>query len=150
MGKCIDLTGERFGKLVVLKRHHKDKHRNFYWLCKCDCGNETVVQSNNLKNGNVKSCGCLGREVHSKRLKTHGLSRTRIYCIWRCMIDRCYNKKNKRYYCYGEKGISEYRFRRRLEEGYSPEEAADLANLTLSPRKANMLKRAIEENENNE
>ena len=48
------------------------------------------------------------------------------------------------------KGISEYRFQRRLEEGYSPEEAADLANLTLSQRKANMLKRAIEENENNE
>ena len=48
------------------------------------------------------------------------------------------------------KGISEDRFRRRLEEGYSPEEAADLANLTLSQRKANMLKRAIEENENNE
>ena len=48
------------------------------------------------------------------------------------------------------KGISEYRFRRRLEEGDSPEEAADLANLTLSQRKANMLKRAIEEKENNE
>ena len=48
------------------------------------------------------------------------------------------------------KGISEYRFQRRLEEGYSPEEAADLANLTLSQRKANMLKRAIEENEKNE
>ena len=48
------------------------------------------------------------------------------------------------------KGISEYRFRRRLEEGYSPEEAADLENLTLSQRKANMLKRAIKENENNE
>ena len=48
------------------------------------------------------------------------------------------------------KGISEYRFQRRLEEGYSPEEAADLANLTLSQRKANMLKRAIEENNKNE
>ena len=48
------------------------------------------------------------------------------------------------------KGISEYRFRSRLEEGYSPEEAADLANLTLSQRKANMLKRAIEENDKNE
>ena len=45
------------------------------------------------------------------------------------------------------RGISEYRYRRRLEEGYSPEEAADLANLTLSQRKANMLKRAIEEKE---
>ena len=43
------------------------------------------------------------------------------------------------------KGISEYRFRRRLEEGYTPEEAADLANLTLSQRKANMLKKAIDE-----
>ena len=48
------------------------------------------------------------------------------------------------------RGISEYRFRRRLEEGYSPEEAADLANLTLSQRKANMLKKAIEEKEGNE
>ena len=48
------------------------------------------------------------------------------------------------------RGISEYRFRRRLEEGYSPEEAADLDNLTLSQRTVNMLKRAIEENENNE
>lgn len=48
------------------------------------------------------------------------------------------------------KGISEYRFQKRLEEGYSPEEAADLANLTLSQRKANMLKRAIEEKEGNE
>ena len=48
------------------------------------------------------------------------------------------------------RGISEYRFRRRLEEGYSPEEAADLANLTLSQRKTNMLKKAIEEKEGNE
>ena len=48
------------------------------------------------------------------------------------------------------KGISEYRFQKRLEEGYSPEEAADLDNLTLSQRKANMLKKAIEEKENNE
>ena len=45
------------------------------------------------------------------------------------------------------RGISEYRFRRRLEGGYSPEEAADLANLTLSQRRANMLKGAIEEKE---
>lgn len=48
------------------------------------------------------------------------------------------------------RGISEYRFQKRLEEGYSPEEAADLANLTLSQRKANMLKKAIEEKEGNE
>ena len=48
------------------------------------------------------------------------------------------------------RGISEYRFQKRLEEGYSPEEAADLANLTLSQRQSNMLKRAIEENDKNE
>ena len=48
------------------------------------------------------------------------------------------------------RGISEYRFQKRLEEGYSPEEAADLANLTLSQRKANMLKKAIEEKGENE
>lgn len=48
------------------------------------------------------------------------------------------------------RGISEYRFQKRLEEGYGPEEAADLANLTLSQRKANMLKKAIEEKEGNE
>ena len=48
------------------------------------------------------------------------------------------------------RGISDYRFRRRLEEGNSPEETDEKEKLTLSQRKANMLKRAIEENDKNE
>ncbi len=54
-----DLSGQRFGRLVVLNLSDKrDKSKNRYWECQCDCGNVTVVLAYSLKNGNTKSCGC--------------------------------------------------------------------------------------------
>ena len=53
-----DLTGQRFGSLVVVGVAEK-KERNLYWRCICDCGNETVVRQAYLKEGRTKSCGCL-------------------------------------------------------------------------------------------
>lgn len=58
MSKLIDLTGKRFGKLIVLERSG-GKNRKAAWECKCDCGNYTVVASDKLQNGHTKSCGCL-------------------------------------------------------------------------------------------
>lgn len=52
-GRFVDLTGERFGKLTVVKRVKS------MWLCRCDCGRQCEVRSDSLKNGNTKSCGCL-------------------------------------------------------------------------------------------
>jgi len=54
-----DLTGQRFGKLVAIKPLPK-KGDDYRWLCRCDCGNETVVAVANLRNGHTQSCGCEG------------------------------------------------------------------------------------------
>lgn len=62
--RIVDLTGQRFGKLVVIgKDKAKSKHGELLWKCKCDCGNEKIISGNALKRGNTKSCGCLGRSV---------------------------------------------------------------------------------------
>jgi len=63
LGKFIDLTGQRFGRLVALKRVEDDKHKHAQWLCKCDCGNEKIIIGNHFKTGNTKSCGCLRNET---------------------------------------------------------------------------------------
>lgn len=61
MGKFIDLTGQKFGRLTVIKRV-ENRNKQTAWLCKCDCGNEAIVIGGMLKNGNTKSCGCYKRD----------------------------------------------------------------------------------------
>lgn len=62
MSKFIDLTGQKFGRLTVIKQAKNNKYNHTCWLCKCDCGKEVVAESNSLKNGRTKSCGCLRSE----------------------------------------------------------------------------------------
>jgi hypothetical protein len=104
MGVQKDLRGLRFGKLLVMDYASKIKGRTAY-LCKCDCENEKIVLSQSLTSGNTKSCGCLRKKTTSNNFKTYGLSKTRLYRIYRNMIQRCYNPKNTRYNRYGAKGI---------------------------------------------
>lgn len=105
MGKFIDLTGQKFGRLTVIKRAEKINNR-IKWLCKCDCGNEKKVNSAELLSGNTKSCGCYQKEQTSKARKTHGLSKTRLYRIWKDMKVRCSYNKNDNFHWYGERNIS--------------------------------------------
>lgn len=58
----IDITGQRFGRLVVASYHG-----NSMWVCNCDCGGECIVNTQNLKHGNVKSCGCYREETSSQQ-----------------------------------------------------------------------------------
>ena len=70
-----DLTGERFGKLTVLKRaddYDKNNHIRRKWLCRCDCGKEKIVSQYCLEQGNTKSCGCLF-EQHKNRFGKENL-----------------------------------------------------------------------------
>lgn len=71
MGKFIDLTGQRFGRLVVVKRvenYVSPQGTEFAkFLCKCDCGNTVVTKSNTLRSNEIKSCGCLKKEMLEKR-----------------------------------------------------------------------------------
>ena len=67
MGKVKDLTGERFGRLVVIRLEGKRKNGESMWLCQCDCGNTATCISSNLSRGTSKSCGCLARELKKAR-----------------------------------------------------------------------------------
>lgn len=103
--KLIDLTGQKFGRLTVVERHGvKDGHAA--WLCKCDCGNTTVVNGRNLRNGRTTSCGCYHKEILINRSKTHGMSKTRLYRIWHNMKNRCFYTKDKHFNDYGGRGIT--------------------------------------------
>ena len=76
------------------------------WLCSCDCGGSSVVAAFRIKQNRTRSCGCLARERSSKRMKTHGMSKHRLFPIWDGMMGRCYRKHNQAYYRYGGRGIS--------------------------------------------
>lgn len=104
MGKLIDLSGNKYGRLLVLCRHEEnDGNGKPKWLCKCDCGAETVVSGWSLKSGNTKSCGCLKAE-HPARLD-HGGCGTKLYRTYKNILQRCYNQNNPKYAVYGGRGI---------------------------------------------
>src|SRR5674476_1525866 len=96
-----DLIGIRFGKLVVVKYSHTNKSYRSYWECQCDCGNTKTIARNALISGRSKSCGC---EIKFNSI-THNMSYSRIYNIWKCMSQRCYNPNYTYYYNYGGRGI---------------------------------------------
>lgn len=103
--RCKDLLGQRRGKLTVIARAPNDKNRHARWLCRCDCGVEKIISSTALMSGQ-QSCGCEGsRATIGERSTIHGLYKSRLYCIWHCMKDRCYRKGNSKYYLYGGRGI---------------------------------------------
>ena len=99
MSSHKDLCGTTFNKLVVTSLHGR-KNGKIYWDCLCSCGKTTIVNTGNLRTGQVASCGCMNR-----RPKTHGMTRTRTYNTWSAMIARCENHKNKDYKYYGLRGI---------------------------------------------
>lgn len=58
-----DLTGQKFGKLTVLKKTNKrEDGGRIVWKCKCDCGNIVEISSKRLRNGINVSCGCYQKE----------------------------------------------------------------------------------------
>lgn len=98
-----DLSGQRFGKLVVVERLFERKgYLSSVWVCTCDCGKEARVFMTNLKRGFTTSCGCAQKEAVTK----HGLSSTPEHRVWRGIKERCYNPKNERYSDYGQRGIT--------------------------------------------
>lgn len=110
MSKLIDLTGKKFGRLTVLSFHHNKTYKNGqikkYWLCKCECGNFKIIAGAELRNGNIRSCGCLHKEMISNLNKKHNKAGTRLYSIWQGMKTRCLNKKVNSYKNYGDRNIT--------------------------------------------
>lgn len=109
MGKALELTGKKFGRLFVVRKIGENNRGNYLWLCRCDCGNETVVVGTNLKSGNTKSCKCLQKYTNIKRSTFHGHrsvnNTTGTYRSWQMMKNRCLNRKDVQWNDYGGRGI---------------------------------------------
>lgn len=106
---CKDMTGKRFGRLIVLRRDMTRLYGKFktkvYYVCQCDCGKTVSVTQGSLKDGTTKSCGCYRSEKARAMRTTHGLSGTPAYKSWNSMMRRCYKILNKFFYNYGARGI---------------------------------------------
>jgi len=138
---AYDLVGQRFGRLVVIELCGSDKGKNRLWRCKCDCGNEKITNTHNLRSGDTQSCGCLRSEIVRDRMITHGhncnRTRERLYGVWSGMITRTSNPNSTNYKYYGGQGISickewlDYEVFRQwaLENGYN--ENAEYGRCTL-------------------
>lgn len=100
--------GTIFGRLTVIseapsdEKYKKGDSRFYRVSVKCSCGTTKVVPEFDLRNGKVKSCGCLNVDAHS----THRLSKTATYRIWAGILTRCRNEKDKSFQHYGAKGIT--------------------------------------------
>lgn len=110
MGKALELTGQRFGRLMVVKRSKPNKGINTAWECLCDCGNTSVVTGPHLKSGHTKSCGCYQKEKISKASIKHGHSLNKkmspTYGSWSHMKTRCLNPNYSLFINYGGRGIT--------------------------------------------
>jgi hypothetical protein len=105
MGKKLDITGLKFGRLTAIKRNGFDQspsRKHVRWDCVCDCGKLVNARLNSLRSGGIKSCGCLPRKGNLK----HGMKKTKEYETWQRIKARCNNKNHPDYYLYGGIGIN--------------------------------------------
>ncbi|MFF0512443.1 hypothetical protein [Streptomyces sp. NPDC004250] len=97
----IDLTGQTFGRLSVVKEAGRTPQGRGTWRCRCECGTEKDIVGNSLRSGTTRSCGCLrpgGR--------THGMHGTRVYRIWKGIVRRTTKPQAHNYARYGGRGIT--------------------------------------------
>lgn len=108
MSDTIDETGNRYGKLVVIKREENNDRGAAQWLCKCDCGNEKVVSGYRLRSGYTTSCGCFrnsfklprGHATRNQLYNSYKQSAKRRGLFWGITLDN-FAKLTKQncYYC---------------------------------------------------
>lgn len=100
----VDLTGLRFGRLLVIEFSHSDGQQA-HWNCRCDCRTEKTARGKDLRRGFVVSCGCLRREKVRTLKLAHGQRWTRAYKCWLNMRNRCLNPNSSDFKNYGGRGI---------------------------------------------
>lgn len=111
MPALMNLTGQTFGRLRVIRRDGSDRYGLACWYCDCDCGHFTIACGRRLRDGRTRSCGCLAKESSIRNLpdQTHGHAssgnETLTYKSWQSMKQRCKNKKHIYFHNYGGRGI---------------------------------------------
>lgn len=103
--KKIDITGNRYGMLVVLssvESKQYGKQKKTMWLCQCDCGNTKTLLKSSLTSGKTISCGCL---LKKGQLKHGYANKEKLYAVWRAIKKRCRLKNDTAYCNYGGRGI---------------------------------------------
>lgn len=107
---AIDLAGQRFTRLVVLRATGERLRRSTAWACRCDCGQDFLTNTHDLRSANTKSCGCLKRDVVRSKAVTHGATRgstqTPEYRAWFHMKERCSKPTHPEWKNYGALGVS--------------------------------------------
>lgn len=106
MAAKLLLENLKFNRLTAIKpgpHITTGKKPQTTWVCQCDCGNITTVQTAHLAHNHTKSCGC--RSVETRLQAVHGLSKHPIYKIHKSIRDRCYLPTQKAYRYYGGRGI---------------------------------------------
>lgn len=100
---AVEMRGKRCGMLTPLSRSPgREGDQRAYWLCRCDCGRETVACGAELRNGHKQSCGC----TRERRGFFANGNRPPEYDVWKAMRARCERPANKAYRHYGGRGIA--------------------------------------------
>lgn len=130
--RFIDLVGQRFGRLCVLRRAEtKRGHgKQAKWCARCDCGQEVVVDGHGLRSNRTRSCGCLRSERRHTFNVKHGHTRNGVpspeYRTWLAIIARCTNPRNKDFARYGGRGI-------KIEKAWRDDFMAFFKHIGLKP-----------------
>lgn len=101
----FDLTGQKFGRLTVIRKVDRRSGSYLVWECACECGAAVEVASGYLRSGSTKSCGCLKRDITQARATTHGKTNTPEFVAWCKMRERCSNPNKEEFKYYGGRGI---------------------------------------------
>ena len=107
MSTLLDMTGQRHGRLTILRRDPERSPRA-RWITRCDCGTEKSIDGVKIRAGEIASCGCLNRELKSQRGRArvrHGLSGSPTWVTWAGMKARCTNPNAVGYEYYGARGV---------------------------------------------